>query len=222
MITTIIYSICMARNNKIFNEKDTPVHIAVEKALQILHDYQRNNCSSINTPSPSNSRNNKSWSPPPRTYLKLNVDAHLKDDGHWGLGMVLRREDDRCVGAVTKVMRRSHDATSAEAHGLVEALKWTKAQQLIKVMIEMDAKVIVRALQKKEVPRSCWGQLLKACIRDFDQETQISLNWISREGNKVAHELARWAFTEPNMYWTSNNYPFCILPHLQNDMGSVS
>ncbi|MCI11961.1 hypothetical protein A2U01_0033064, partial [Trifolium medium] len=29
--------------------------------------------------------NNKSWSPPPRNCLKLNVDAHLHDDGHWGL-----------------------------------------------------------------------------------------------------------------------------------------
>jgi hypothetical protein len=27
------------------------------------------------------------------SFLKLNVDAHLHDDGRWGYGMVLRRED---------------------------------------------------------------------------------------------------------------------------------
>ncbi|MCI00112.1 hypothetical protein A2U01_0021128, partial [Trifolium medium] len=77
---------------------------------------------------PSVDRNNKSWSPPPRSFLKLNVDAHLSDDTHWrrndptSLGMVLRRNDDRCVGAATKVCNGSNDVALAESMGLHEAI----------------------------------------------------------------------------------------------------
>ncbi|MCI92590.1 hypothetical protein A2U01_0113886, partial [Trifolium medium] len=64
-----------------------------------------------------------SWSPPPRDCLKLNVDAHLSDDSHWGLGMVLRREDGRCVREATKIHKGSDDVCMAEVMGLSEALQ---------------------------------------------------------------------------------------------------
>ncbi|GAU27873.1 hypothetical protein TSUD_159670 [Trifolium subterraneum] len=136
----------------------------------------------------------------PRNFLKLNVDAHAKDAGYWGLGLVLRREDGRGVGAVTKVVKGPNDATLAEANGLLEALNWIKTMQLMRVVIEMDATVIVRAIHRKEFPRSRWGKLVQISSRDFDQGSQISINWVGRNGNRVAHELARWAFSEPNRF----------------------
>ncbi|MCI85409.1 hypothetical protein A2U01_0106688, partial [Trifolium medium] len=42
---------------------------------------------------------NNYWTPPPKAALKLNVDAHPCDDGRWGLGLVLRTEEGKCVGA---------------------------------------------------------------------------------------------------------------------------
>jgi hypothetical protein len=44
--------------------------------------------------------------------------------------------------------------------------------------------------------------------------------WTRRNGNKAAHELARWAGVEPNKEWRSN-LPFCIIPHIQSDMSNV-
>ncbi|GAU34369.1 hypothetical protein TSUD_217090 [Trifolium subterraneum] len=223
MVTTIIYSIWLARNNKIFINIDTPVQIAINKALQTLHSYQ-NTAASISICKPehtlSTNRHNNSWSPPHRSYLKLNVDAHLNGDGHWGLGMVLCRGDGRCVGAVTKVMQGLNDATLAETQGLFEALNWIKTKGLSKIVIEMDAEVVVRAIQKRIFPRSRWGKLAKSCARDFEKDALLSISWVRRNGNKAAHELARWALYEPNMYW-DENYPHCIHPHIQKDMGFV-
>ncbi|GAU15837.1 hypothetical protein TSUD_236530 [Trifolium subterraneum] len=177
--------------------------MAVEKAIQILHEYQ-NNCCSYNIdsagPITSNTRHNKSWSPPPRNFLKLNVDVHLKVDGHWRLGLVLRRDDGRCVGAVTKVISSSSDATLAEAHGLQEALRWAKMFHLTRVVIEMDAAVIVQAIKKRVFPRTQWGRIVKLCARDFDHDNQLSINRICKQGNKAAHAFARWVFSEPDRY----------------------
>ncbi|GAU41426.1 hypothetical protein TSUD_26060 [Trifolium subterraneum] len=215
--------IWLARNNKIFNNMDTPVQIANNKALQTLHSYQNTAVSlSISKPEHtlSTTRHNNSWSPPHRSYLKLNVDAHLNGDGHWGLSMVLSRGDGRCIGAVTKVMQGLNDATLAETQGLFEALNWIKTKGFSNIVIEMDAEVVVRAIQKRIFPRLRWGKLAKSCARDFDKDALLSINWVRRNGNKAAHELARWALYEPNMYW-DENYPRCIHPHIQKDMGFV-
>ncbi|MCH91756.1 retrotransposon protein putative unclassified, partial [Trifolium medium] len=132
IITTITYSIWLARNNKIFQNKDTPVNIAIDCALKILRDYQHNitlTRHESTVSQPSIACNNKSWSPPPRSYLKLNVDAHLLDDGHWGLGLVLRREDGRCVGAATKLHKGSDSVGLAETMGLQEGLNFINSMQ---------------------------------------------------------------------------------------------
>ncbi|MCI12438.1 hypothetical protein A2U01_0033543, partial [Trifolium medium] len=104
ILASITNSIWVARNKKVFQNKDTPVIEVVDQALQILHEYKHHaveaRLETVNSV-PSDNRHNKSWNPPPRNFQKLNVDAHLCDDGHWGFGFVLRREDGRCVGAVT-------------------------------------------------------------------------------------------------------------------------
>jgi hypothetical protein len=53
----------------------------------------------------------------------LNVDAHLSNDGRWDFALVLWRDDDRCVGAATRVCHGSTDVDIAEAMGLREALR---------------------------------------------------------------------------------------------------
>ncbi|MCH94630.1 ribonuclease H protein, partial [Trifolium medium] len=216
IISSITYSIWFARNKQVFQNKNTPVNEAVDHALRTLHDYHHHTTvarlDSSNS-RPSVGRNNKSWSPPPKTFLKLNVDAHLSDDGHWGLGMVLRRDDGRCVGAATKVYHGSNDAAMAEATGLREALLWVKSQKMEKVIIEMDAESIVKAVNSRIFPRNQWGQLVRSCARNFDHHAHLSVKWVNRRGNQPTHVLARWALSEPNQLW-SNNFPSCIISHI--------
>ncbi|PNY12731.1 hypothetical protein L195_g009367 [Trifolium pratense] len=70
----------------------------------------------------------------------------------------------RCVGAVTKVIKGSDDATLAEPMGLLKALNWVKTLHLTRVVIEMDAAVIVQAIHMNSFPRTRWGQLAKISI----------------------------------------------------------
>ncbi|KAK2437899.1 hypothetical protein QL285_022734 [Trifolium repens] len=101
IIITITYSIWLARNKKIFQNRDIPANEMVGKAIKALQEYQRNRTTDQITSTgirPSLDCNNTSWSPPPRSNLKLNVDAHLSSDGRLGLGLVLRDEDGHIVG----------------------------------------------------------------------------------------------------------------------------
>jgi cation diffusion facilitator CzcD-associated flavoprotein CzcO len=79
-------------------------------------------CSSTTSQTTLLVRHNISWIPHPKSFLKLNVDAHLHDDGCWGYEMVLRRADGHCVGAANKVLKGFNDVTLAEVVGIREAL----------------------------------------------------------------------------------------------------
>ncbi|MCI90157.1 hypothetical protein A2U01_0111448, partial [Trifolium medium] len=69
--------------------------------------------------------------------------AHLSDDGRWGFGMILRRDDGRCVGAETRICSGTHNATMAEATGLLQALYLVEWNRLSNTVIELDAATVV-------------------------------------------------------------------------------
>jgi ribonuclease HI len=224
IIATITYSIWLARSSLIFKGINIPAREAIDRSVKILHDYQHL-CSTdrfnSNKSNSTVSRNNNCWTPPPSNFQKLNVDAHLRgDDGRWGFGLVLRRTDDRCIGAATRVCFGSLDVELAEATGLQEALKYAQDNHLRNIIIELDAEKIVKAYHQKIYPRTKWGQIVKNCARVSNQIENCSVSWVSRKSNQAAHYLARWAILEPNRDW-SNNYPSCISQHLQNDMPFV-
>jgi hypothetical protein len=51
----------------------------------------------------------------------------------------------------------------------------------------------------------------------MESNTQISVTWVKRSKNVVAHKLAGWASVEPNRRWT-NSLPPHIVKHIQTDM----
>ncbi|KAK2367272.1 putative mitochondrial protein [Trifolium repens] len=223
-ISTVIYSIWIARNKRIFQNKSIPAKDVVAQAMKNLSEYRRHwieNRLSKSTHATSGTRNNKSWNPPSRNCHKLNVDAHLKDDGRWGFGLILRRDDGRCVGAATRVREGPNDAAMAEATGLHEAILFAQANQLKDTSIELDSAIIVNAIARKNFPRTNWGKSIRNSSRVLRKLNNVSVSWVSRDGNRAAHALARWALREPNRNWVSN-YPSCILTHIQKDMSFVS
>jgi ribonuclease HI len=224
IISAITYSIWLARNNQIYQGKNTPADEAVNKALKNLNEYCTHRVEyrlKNSQPATTDTRHDKSWSPPTEIYHKLNVGAHLSDDGRWSYGMILRRADGRCVGAVTRVCDGSSDAAMAEATGLLEAIHFVEENHLSNIIIELDAAMIVQALSRRDFPRTNWGNCVRKSARVIDRLTGISVTWVKREGNKAAHSLARWALREPNKVWLTN-FPLCILTHIQNDMRCIT
>jgi hypothetical protein len=63
-------------------------------------------------------------------------------------------EDGRCVGMTTRLSCGPNDASFAEAPGLQEALTLIDKLHLSKVIIELDAECVVRAIASKIFPRN--------------------------------------------------------------------
>jgi ribonuclease HI len=191
--------------------------------MKSLQDYQANQHARVpeRIIKSGANRHNIGWSPPPNTFTKLNVDAHSLSDGRWCLGLVLRREDGSCVGAVTRVRQGSDCVLLAKALGLQEAMELIKRRNLQNTIIELDAKAIVDAVHGEKRARTQWGTITAQCAKWVKENEGISVSWTRRSGNKVAHELAKWAGIEPNREWETN-LPYCIIQHIQNDMSFVT
>jgi hypothetical protein len=100
-------------------------------------------------------------------------------------------------------------------------MKLVQDWNLQNTIIELDAKTIVDTVNKNKNPRTKWGIITTQCAKKMKELNQISVTWTRRNGNKVAHELAKWARVEPNREWNTN-LPYCIIHHIQNDMESIS
>ncbi|KAK2365713.1 Ribonuclease H superfamily protein [Trifolium repens] len=209
-VSSLIYSMWHARNMLIFQEKDIPVTAVIQQALTIAAEYQSVGSSKTPSASSSTSRargNNISWIPPTNGVLKINVDAHPSDDGRWGLGIVLRTEVGKCVGAVTLVVQGSPVTLEGETLGLKAAIEFAQAYPNDIIIIEMDSKLIVDAVQNRRFSRNYWGCISRHCASMLQANPNRSICWTKRSGNNAAHTLACWAFSEPNRTWT-NDTPF--------------
>jgi hypothetical protein len=129
-IIAIIYNIWHARNLLVFQNKDIPVMNIVRQATSSSREFQATIAASnkfTKPPTVGSHGHNNYWTPPPRTTLKLNVDAHPCGDGRWGLGLVLCTERGKCVGAMTKVVWGSENIVDGEAYGPNVALNHLEA-----------------------------------------------------------------------------------------------
>jgi ribonuclease HI len=75
--------------------------------------------------------------------------------------------------------------------GLQEAVKLVQDWNLQNTIIELDAKAIVDMANRRKEPRTSWGILTSQSAKKMKEHNQISITWTRRNGNKVAHELAK-------------------------------
>ncbi|CAJ2675264.1 unnamed protein product [Trifolium pratense] len=222
LISSICYHIWKARNLLVFQQKDIPVLEILEQACANLREYKQlqQKDSTKARPKTRQSSNDLNWSPPPANTLKINVDAHFHSDGHWGLGWIVRKRDGSCLGAATRVVR-ARTPIEAEALGLIGVMQYIdnlqNQHQDMAIIVEMDAKMVVDAVKTKHYPRVYWGKIAQKGGEWLSNHPNVSVNWIGRVGNRVAHNLAKWALVEPNKNWLSNVPPQIAL-FIQNDI----
>jgi ribonuclease HI len=206
LISALCYHMWKARNLLVFQNKDVPVLEIIQQAEEALREFQKlqQNPISKQHSTQNLSHNNDAWCPPPQNCLKLNVDAHDLRDGHWGLGLLLRSEDGKVVGARTKVVCSLDDAIEAEALGFEAATEFVELFRNHTIIIEMDNLSVVNAVNRRCFPRRYWGQIARKGAEYLKANAHVTLQWVNRNRNKPAHLLAKWARLEPNKTWTDN------------------
>ncbi|CAN1272361.1 hypothetical protein LINPERPRIM_LOCUS14518 [Linum perenne] len=92
-------------------------------------------------------------------------------------------------------------AKEVEAHGLMEALRWTLTMQRGLVIIETDSMVVCQALEGRSRDDTEFGRTVRGCSWLLSHQLLCKVTFVRRECNKVADAIAKWCIylTNPTL-----------------------
>lgn len=81
----------------------------------------------------------------------------------------------------------------AEAIGIREAPSWVKSKGWSTVLLETDSLAAVQAIRYSSINLSYLGRTIKECktLLAFLKECNVTLNFVKRSANRIAHHIAR-------------------------------
>ena len=179
------------RCNKLrIKEDNTPIHKVYKFALTLLIEFQQKKPRSTGQRQPSPNH----WKPPPPNSIKVNFDGAVFSNSYEaGVGVVVWNERGEVRAALSKKIVMP---------SLVEVLEVLAARRVAifanelgfkNVCFEGDAKGVVRSIKEEDSSNAFMGHLVK----DFKSLAGLfqtySISHVRRQGNSVAHALAREA-----------------------------
>ena len=139
-----------------------------------------------------NSSKDKTWILPPPSWIKLNFDAAIRE-GKTSVAVVGRDQEGNLVAARVE-QRCPGSSVTSEANAALLAIQRAVDANFKNVVIERDAWNVIEPLRNQAIAPH-WS--IKSMVEDilyfvkgFDN---VKFSFVCREGNEIAHLLARWA-----------------------------
>ena len=125
---------------------------------------------------------------------------------------MVRDENGLVLGSCSKRLPQAYSAVEVEAMAAATVLIFTNDIGVRGVILEGDSLAVIKALREGEQPLSPTGPLLEH-VRMYSQRFEIVLySHSKREGNSVAHSLARYANSISDFLVWMEDVP----PHIQS------
>ncbi|XP_060965211.1 uncharacterized protein LOC133034187 [Cannabis sativa] len=119
--------------------------------------------------------------------------AFFEKENVYGFGVVARDSSGHLVGLTSKYQVGSYAAEVIEALSVKEALSWLKGKGWSKVKVETDSMVSVQAIFSKQQMTSIFGLIIDDYKFLLSSLQNVSLRFIRRSANRVAHFVVRWS-----------------------------
>jgi hypothetical protein len=199
------------RNRYVFDGVFIPPSCLIKGAKEALIEYREAHDSTFLNIQQRPPLLSHQWSKPPQGSFKLNWDAAL-DRKHKliGVRIVARDSEGKVLMARCSYQRYISDSSMAEAYGAKLCAEFGLFLGLQSVVLEGDALEVVKALSRVDEDMGNFGNLIgetSILLRNYDR---LAVNHVRREGNMVAHNLAKLAVSHPqNQVWF-DSFPSCL------------
>uniref|UniRef100_A0A803PEK6 Reverse transcriptase domain-containing protein n=1 Tax=Cannabis sativa TaxID=3483 RepID=A0A803PEK6_CANSA len=217
LIAAVCWAIWGARNGVVWNNKVVRIDDIVSAATVYLNQWRIAQNSLIESSEqgfiPGDGLEH--WVSPNHNSVKINVDAALFESNHsFGFGMVLRDSRGVLVHGRTILKQGDVNPALAEAMGVREALSWIKTLSLHKCVLETDSLVVVQAIRSSIDMISLFGLVIKDCKELLATLRNVSIYFVKRSVNSVAHAFARASSSYPDCVFSLGDVPTELLPIL--------
>jgi ribonuclease HI len=134
------------------------------------------------------------WKIPRESYISLNIDASFDEDNGCGsMGAIIRNGSGGMIAASNTFIPYLVDAPIAEAFALKEGLMLAQHIEGNRLIVQSDCLEIVQTTENRGFTANSAAAIYDECNIVWNRFQEISIEHLSREANKVAHQLARQA-----------------------------
>ncbi|KAL8104572.1 hypothetical protein AgCh_028691 [Apium graveolens] len=199
-----------ARNDLVWNHKYTRVGRIVAEAKQHLTQWNiaQSRLSWASLQPAVEGDGASVWARPLPNIVKVSVDeAVFEDRDAVGFGLIARGSDGRLITAKSIVHPHLVSPVTAEAIAIKEALSWIDVMQWPHVTVESDCLVVIQAIRSNTPMRSYFGVIIEECRSLLKRFHKVSLFFVKRSANMVAHQLARESYDYPGRSFDMRSVP---------------
>ncbi|XP_041017966.1 uncharacterized protein LOC121260189 [Juglans microcarpa x Juglans regia] len=181
------------RNKSVFEGSFLHPNLISQNAAQQLEEYKAAQLGS-NSTTRRNPIQAVIWSPPPTGIIKVNWDAALwEDQDKLGIGLVARDHEGRIIASKKVAKAGCVIPLLAEAIGAYQGVKLASEMNLESVIFEGDSLQVVQAINLHKERWDNVGLVLDDTRMLLAQVVHWQFNFVKRNGNELAHCLAKKA-----------------------------
>ncbi|XP_048493657.1 uncharacterized protein LOC125494128 [Beta vulgaris subsp. vulgaris] len=185
----VLWSIWNRRNKWVFEGKKIEVLEVIQHSVGRAGEYVKANDHEQMLVAAQKYDN--LWKAPPAGCIKVNSDAAIFKDNSIGLGGVARDNEGDVVMATCRKWRGNFDVEVAEAIGMRHALKIAREAGFKVLILETDNFQLYHQLTSRKAPSSSFGNVVNDILVMSRACDSVSFSFVKREGNRVAHNLAK-------------------------------
>ncbi|XP_021767044.1 uncharacterized protein LOC110731501 [Chenopodium quinoa] len=162
----------------------------------------------------------KQMGSPPSGFIKINTDASVTNEGWVGMGVVARDIEGSVLFAASKRIRAWWSVEVAEAKAITWALNLGSKFGHNNAIVETDCQVIITKLMREERHNTDLDMVLSDAMAQSTRYSSLQWSHVKREGNTVAHNLAKFIPFDPEQIWF-NCVPPTVSHYVRMDIFAI-
>ncbi|KAF7821403.1 uncharacterized protein G2W53_026858 [Senna tora] len=150
------------------------------------------------------------WEKPRFPYIKLNVDAAMKENRDRAIGGVLRDWDGLVTGAFISSTPNLNDVVVVGALAVEKGMKVAREAGMKDIIVNCDSRLVVDMLNARCNHTSLWSSVCTNILNLSCAFNDVIFRWIPRVCNKSADVMSRVAKnSSQDTIWTLS-VPLCL------------
>ena len=130
----------------------------------------------------------------------MNYDgAVFSQQGKAGLGVIIRNHEGVVMASMVQQIPLPTTVAQVEALVVRRATEFALEIGITTAILEGDSETIVKELMEPNPSLALHGHLIQDVKSLQNSFNSLNFTHVRREGNNVAHALARWAIKKPNL-----------------------
>nr|XP_023891641.1 uncharacterized protein LOC112003671 [Quercus suber] len=125
------------------------------------------------------------------------------------------------IASLVQQLDQAYQPVEIEALAACKAVEFGAELGLHRATVEGDSVLVVKALKCKDNGLVPFGHLINDVSLFSGAFSKLSYSHIRRDGNKIAHSLARLALTTPSCTTWMEDVPSCTLPFVHADLATL-